>query len=90
MDLIIPLYVKPNAKEDKIIGIFQNHIKIFITAPAQENKANVHIQKWLAKQFKVPQSQVILEKGHLSRYKVFRIVEPRVIPEPLVTLLASL
>lgn len=62
------------------MGRFGDHIKITITAPAIENQANEFLQKWLAKQLKVTQAQVILEKGQHSRFKTFRICEPRQIP----------
>lgn len=79
-DLIIALYVKPNAKTDKIVGLFQHYIKIQIAAPAIENKANLYLSKWLAKQFHLPNSHIILEQGQQSRYKIFRIVAPQNIP----------
>lgn len=68
-NLILSLYVQPNASQNKVVGLFNGHIKIQITAPANENKANKHLLKWLAKEFQVSLSQVTLEKGHQSRYK---------------------
>jgi uncharacterized protein len=79
-DLLLCVYVQPGAKQDKVVGLYQAHIKIQITAPAIENKANHFLGKWLAKQLKVSKAQVILEKGHKSRYKTFRIHSPQQIP----------
>lgn len=79
-DLYLAFYVQPKASQDKIVGLHQDHIKIQITAPPLENKANEHLQKWLAKQFKVPISKVVIEKGQTSRYKLFRIIQPRQLP----------
>lgn len=78
--LYIAFYVQPNASQDKIMGTHNQEIKIQITAPANENKANRHLQRWLAKQFKVPVSAVTLEKGHQSRHKVVCIDSPRHYP----------
>ncbi|MBN9286483.1 MAG: YggU family protein [Gammaproteobacteria bacterium 39-13] len=79
-NLYLAFYVQPKASQDKIVGLYQDHIKIQITAPPLDNKANQHLQKWLAKQFKTPSSCVSLEKGQTSRYKVFCIQQPRQIP----------
>lgn len=79
-DLCLAFFVQPKASQDKIVGPYQDHIKIQITAPPVENKANEHLQKWLAKQFKVPTSRVLLEKGQTSKYKIFRIQRPQQIP----------
>jgi hypothetical protein len=78
--VVLSFYVQPNAKEDKVVGVFQDHLKIQITAPATENKANNHLKKWLSKQCKVPLSQVSLIKGEHSRYKVLSIKSPQSIP----------
>jgi uncharacterized protein (TIGR00251 family) len=80
-DLLMALYIQPKANQDKVVGLYADHIKIQITAPAVENKANEHLQKWLSKQCKVPLSQVILEKGQHSRYKLFRVQSPRQLPK---------
>ncbi|MFI4937401.1 MAG: DUF167 family protein [Candidatus Berkiellales bacterium] len=79
-DLYIAFYVQPNASQDKIVGMHNEQLKIQITAPANENKANRHLQQWLAKQFKVPVSAVTLEKGQQSRSKVVCIHAPRLLP----------
>lgn len=75
--LLLSLYVQPNARHDKVVGLFNGEIKVQITAPAVDNKANLHLQKWLANEFDVPKSAVVLVKGEHSRHKTFRIVEPR-------------
>ncbi len=75
--LYLSYYAQPNAKADKIVGLFQDHIKVQIAAPATENKANQHLRKWIAKEFQTPLSKVELIKGELSRYKVICIDGPR-------------
>lgn len=80
-DVIIALYVKPNARQTQVMGLFQDSIKIQIAAPAVENKANDYLRKWIAQAFSVPQSRVILEQGQQSRYKIFRVKEPIAVPE---------
>jgi uncharacterized protein len=79
-DIILSLYIQPNARQDKVMGLFNQQIKIQISAPAVDNKANSYLQKWLAKEFNVPKSAVILLKGEHSRQKTFRIKKPKQIP----------
>ena len=83
--LYLSFYAQPNSKLDKVVGLFQDHIKVQIAAPATENKANQHLRKWVAKEFKTPLSKVTLIKGELSRFKVICIDGPRQEPPWLNT-----
>lgn len=79
-DLILYLVIQPKAAKDEVSGILQGRLKIRITAQPLENQANLHLQKWLSKAFKVAKSEVILEKGSQSKQKQFRILNPKHIP----------
>jgi uncharacterized protein len=79
-DFYLNVYVQPNAKQDKVVGLYQGYIKIQITAPALENKANLYLKKWLSKEFAVPLSQISLKRGEQSRYKTFCLHAPRQLP----------
>lgn len=83
-DLILQLYVQPNAHQDRIIGLFNAQLKIQISARAVDNKANIYLQKWLAKEFNVPKTQVLLIKGGHARQKTFKIKAPKIVPDWLV------
>ena len=56
-------------------------------APPVDGKANSHLTKYLAKQFRVAKGQVVIEKGELGRHKQVRIESPREIPEAISALL---
>jgi uncharacterized protein len=79
--LVLDVYVCPNAKSDEFIGPYEGAIKIKITAPAKENKANTHIIKLLSKCFNVPKSAVTLVKGLQSKQKRFHINNPKSLPD---------
>lgn len=79
--LILLLCIQPGASQNKVVGLLGDAIKIQITAPANENKANQHLVKWLAKQFKVPMASVLIQSGQQSRRKIVSIVDPKKIPE---------
>ncbi|WP_419177939.1 DUF167 family protein YggU [Photobacterium halotolerans] len=85
-DLLIRFYVQPKASRDQLIGLHGDEIKVAITAPPVDGKANGHLVKFLAKQFRVAKGQIIIEKGETGRHKLIRIQAPQVIP-PLVSAL---
>lgn len=79
-NLLLNLYIQPKASRDQIIGLHGNELKIAITAPPIDGKANAHLSKYLAKAFKVPKSDVQILKGELGRHKQVRITAPKLIP----------
>lgn len=83
-DLLLALYVQPKASRDQVMGLHGAEIKLAITAPPVDGKANAHVRKLLAKLFQVSQSQVSLHKGELSRHKQVLIRAPFVIPAEFV------
>ncbi|MGR5179252.1 DUF167 family protein YggU [Vibrio parahaemolyticus] len=86
-DLILRVYVQPKASRDKLVGEHGDEFKVAITAPPVDGKANAHLSKYLAKQFKVAKGQVLIEKGELGRHKQIRIVCPSVVPKEFQALL---
>lgn len=85
--LVLRLYIQPKASRDSIIGLHSDELKVAITAPPIDGKANAHLVKYLAKQFKVAKSQVLLEKGELGRHKQIKIIDPQHIPTEVAALL---
>ena len=74
------VHVQPRASRDEITGIHGDRIKIRITAPPVDGKANEHLMRFLAIEFKVSKRQVILVSGETGRDKRFKIEAPMVIP----------
>ncbi|WP_165462066.1 DUF167 family protein YggU [Atlantibacter sp.] len=85
--LTLRLYIQPKASRDAIIGLHGDEVKIAITAPPVDGQANAHLVKFLAKQFRVPKSQVTIEKGETGRHKQIVITEPQQIPPAIAALL---
>jgi len=48
---IINVIVKTNASETKIISETESEIKLAVAAPAEQNKANIELIKFLSKKF---------------------------------------
>ncbi len=86
-ELLLTLYIQPKASRDAFVGLHGEELKVAITAPPVDGKANRHLIQFLAKQFRVAKSQVQLEKGQLGRHKQIRIIEPRQLPPSVRDLL---
>lgn len=84
--LTLKLYIQPKASRDQIVGLHGDELKVAITAPPVDGQANTHLVKFIAKQFRVAKSQVIIEKGELGRHKQIKVINPQQIP-PEVTIL---
>lgn len=86
-DLLLNLYIQPKASRDQIVGLHGDELKVAITAPPIDGKANAYLSKYLAKAFKVPKSDVHILKGELGRHKQVRISAPKNVPAEIATLL---
>ncbi|RZP59787.1 YggU family protein [Vibrio vulnificus] len=86
-DVVLRLYIQPKASRDKILGLHGDELKIAITAPPVDGKANGHLTKLLGKWFKVAKSQVTIEKGELGRHKQVRVHAPQQIPDEVKAIL---
>ncbi len=83
-DLLLEVRVQPRADRDEIAGLHDTRLKVRITAPPTDGKANTHLVRYLAKQFQVPRSRVQIVSGHSARNKRIRIHAPRRLPEVLL------
>jgi len=87
--LLLHLYIQPKASRDDWVGLHGEEIKVAITAPPVDGKANSHLQKFLAKSFGVAKGQITIEKGELGRHKTIRVTNPKNIPPLVASLLAA-
>jgi hypothetical protein len=82
-DLILQLRIQPRASRDEFAGIIGDRLKVRLTAPPLEGRANDHLIAFLAQAFDVPQRQVHLEQGAAGRHKRLRIRSPKTLPPVL-------
>lgn len=80
-DLILDCHLQPRASKDEFAGLHGERMKIRLTAPPVEGKANAHLIAFLAAAFGVAKSQVSLESGELNRQKRVRVRAPRTLPD---------
>ena len=65
--------VHPRARKNAITGEVGNALKLSLTAPPIDGKANAACIEFFAKLLKVPLSSVTIASGQSSREKVIRI-----------------
>jgi uncharacterized protein (TIGR00251 family) len=65
--------VSPGSSRDKVVGRLGEEIKISLTAPPTDGKANESLLKFLAKLLGLKSSQLSVSSGHTSRGKLIKI-----------------
>jgi len=65
--------VHPRAKKNAITGEVGDALKLALTAPPVDGKANDACIGFFAKLLKVPRSSITIAAGHTSRNKVIRV-----------------
>ena len=65
--------IHPRAKKDAISGELGEALKLSLTAPPIEGRANEACIEFLAKLLKVSRSSITIASGHTNRYKVIRV-----------------
>lgn len=71
-DLLLRVRVQPKAARDQIGGLHGEALKVRITAPPAEGRANQHLVKLFAKELGLARSDVSVERGQKGRDKVLR------------------
>lgn len=66
---IIEIKVIPRSKENKVMEEGENKLKIKLTAPPIDNKANFALIDILAKHFQIKRSQIAIISGVKDRNK---------------------
>ena len=66
--------VHPRARKNSITGELGDALKLSITSPPIDGRANQACIEFLAKLLKVPRSSVTIASGQSSRDKVVRVV----------------
>jgi uncharacterized protein (TIGR00251 family) len=65
--------VQPRARKNAITGTIGDSLKLSLTAPPVEGKANEAVIEFLADFFDIPRSSVTIASGKTSRLKMVNI-----------------
>ncbi len=71
--LILKVYLHPKSSKNEIVGPYRDGIKVKVTAPPVQGKANEALIRFLAKELGVPQSCVEIIRGQHSREKTLKV-----------------
>ena len=67
--LAVNVYVQPRASKNRVAGMHGGAIKLCVTAPPVEDKANGAVISFMADILGVPKSAVSIKSGRQSRSK---------------------
>lgn len=65
--------VRPGAKKNDVAGIHAGAVKISLTAPPVEGRANEALIEFVAELLRIPRARVSILSGASSRMKALRI-----------------
>jgi len=65
--------VHPRARKNAITGVVSDKLKLALTAPPVDGKANQSVIEFFAELFAIPRSSVTIASGETSRNKIVRI-----------------
>jgi len=74
-NIIIKVKIVPGSSKNKIIGAYNDALKITITAPPVEGKANKKCIAYLAKYFDIAKSKIEIISGQTSKNKLIKIYD---------------
>jgi uncharacterized protein (TIGR00251 family) len=65
--------VQPRARKNAVTGVVGDALKLALTAPPLEGRANQGVIDFFAELFKIPRASVTITSGATNRNKVVRI-----------------
>ena len=67
--LLLSLYVQPRSSRNAFAGLHDNALKLRLTTPPIDGKANKAVIAFLAKTLNIPRSAVVIQSGLKNRRK---------------------
>ncbi len=74
-DIIVKVKIVPCSSKNKIVGVYNDALKITVTTPPVEGKANKKCIAYLAKCFDVAKSKIEIISGKNSKNKLIKIYD---------------
>ena len=71
--IVFVVKVQPRARRNAIIGAVGDMLKLALTAPPVDGRANQAVIEFLAELFEIPRASVTIASGETSRNKTVRI-----------------
>lgn len=71
--MLLTIHVQPNAKQNAIKWLDEDTVKVRLTAPAMEGKANKALIELLTEYFGLPKSKIRIVRGLTAKMKQVEI-----------------
>jgi uncharacterized protein len=71
--LCFQIHLQPRASRDEVAGLHGEAVKVRLTSPPLENRANRHLVEFLAGILSISKSQIQIVSGHRSRAKTVAV-----------------
>jgi uncharacterized protein (TIGR00251 family) len=68
-NLLLALYVQPRSSRNQVAGLHGDALKLRLTSPPVDGKANKAVISFLAKLLKIPKSAILIKSGLHNRSK---------------------
>ena len=68
-DLLLSLYVQPRSSRNELVGLHGEALKLRLTTPPIDGRANKAVIAFLSKRLKIPKSALTIRSGLQSRSK---------------------
>ncbi len=70
---VVPVRVHPGAKRNAVTGVHDGALKISLTTPPTDGRANDALIGFIAERLRVPRAGIMLLTGATSRSKTLRV-----------------
>lgn len=67
--ILITVRARPGAKNTKVLGEYDGAVRVALAAQPEKGKANKELIKFLAAEFGIPQKDIEISGGEISRDK---------------------
>ena len=72
--VVLYCYIQPKASRNAVIAVHDKALKIALTAPPLDGKANAALLKFLSKKLNLAKSSIVIKRGTASRRKTLLII----------------
>lgn len=72
--IALNIHVQPRSSRNRVAGIHGGAVKVCVTAPPVDNKANTAVVEFIAELFGVPKTTVSIKSGRQGRHKKVLII----------------
>jgi len=70
---MLEVQIQPGASSDRVVAYENGVLRVRVSAPPVEGKANTKLVEFLSKILDIPRSSIVITRGHTGRHKFIRI-----------------